>query len=37
MLIDTTITDFPITKAWEKGQLAIKEGRRVYQKPGSYG
>ena len=28
MLIDTTITDFPITKAWEKGQLAIKEGRR---------
>ena len=27
MLINTKITQFPITKAWEKGQLAIKEGR----------
>ena len=27
MLIDTKVTKFPITKAWEKGQLAVKEGR----------
>jgi len=27
MLIDTKVTNFPITKAWEKGQLAVKEGR----------
>ena len=27
MLIDTNVTKFPITKAWEKGQLAVKEGR----------
>ena len=28
MLIDTKITKFPITKVWEKGQSAIKEGRK---------
>ena len=28
MKVDTAITNFPITKAWEKGQLAIKENRR---------
>ena len=27
MLIDTKVTKFPITKAWEKGQLSVKEGR----------
>ena len=27
MLIDTKVTKFPITKAWEKGQLAVKENR----------
>jgi hypothetical protein len=27
MLINTKITKFPITKAWEKGQLALKEDR----------
>ncbi len=27
MLINTKITKFPITKAWEQGQLAVKEGR----------
>lgn len=27
MNIDTTITNFPITKSWEKGKLAVKEGR----------
>tara|TARA_R110000824_G_C14922697_1_gene647889 strand:+ start:193 stop:441 length:249 start_codon:yes stop_codon:yes gene_type:complete len=27
MLINTKITNFPITKAWEQGQLAIKEGK----------
>ena len=27
MLIDTKVTKFPITKAWEKGQLAVKEGK----------
>jgi hypothetical protein len=27
MLINTKATKFPITKAWEKGQLAVKEGR----------
>ncbi len=25
--VDTTVTDFPVTKAWKKGQLAVKEGR----------
>jgi len=27
MNVNTTITNFPITKAWEGGQLAVKEGR----------
>ena len=27
MNVDTTVTNFPITKAWERGQLAVKEGR----------
>ena len=27
MKVDTTVTNFPITKAWDKGKLAIKEGR----------
>ena len=25
--VNTTVTNFPITKAWEKGQKAVKEGR----------
>ena len=27
MLIDTKVTEFPITKAWEKGQKAIKANK----------
>ena len=27
MKVDTTVTDFPITKAWKKGKLALKEDR----------
>ena len=27
MIIDTNATEFPITKAWEKGQKAVKEGK----------
>jgi len=27
MNIDTTITNFPITKVWKKGKKAIKEGK----------
>ena len=27
MKVDTTVTDFPITKAWNKGKLALKEDR----------
>ena len=27
MIIDTNVTNFPITKAWEKGQNAVKEGK----------
>jgi hypothetical protein len=28
MNIDTTITNFPITKVWKKGKKAVKEGKR---------
>ena len=27
MLIDTNVTNYPVTKAWEKGKLAVKENR----------
>jgi hypothetical protein len=27
MKVDTTVTNFPITKTWEKGKLALKEDR----------
>ena len=26
--IDTTVTDFPVTKVWKKGKQALKENRR---------
>ena len=29
MIIDTNVTKFPITKAWEKGQKAVKEGKMM--------
>jgi len=25
--VNTAVTDYPVTKAWEKGQLAVEEGR----------